>query len=76
MSNLKFGIMKTVKLIAFALSICLCAACTTKKDTNIDSQNSQDTAEAPGVGVAPDNSRSVPDSTTTQQVDTASINKK
>jgi hypothetical protein len=67
--------MKTIKLLTLALSICLCAACTARNDGKTDSETSApDSAAAPGVGAAPDNSRAVPDSTL-QKADTTSVKK-
>lgn len=65
--------MKTIKFLTLALSICFFTACTARNDSTSNSPTTnEDSIEAPGVGVAPDNSNDVPDSTT-QQADTTSV---
>ena len=64
--------MRNLVPLALAFTICLCAACSSKGNT--DSTSDQDTTHAPGVGAAPDNSREVPDSTL-HKPDTTTVNK-
>ncbi len=73
--------MKTLKFFAFALSIYFCAACTGNQDRTSESEQhgdentqeqTQDSAQGPGVGAATDNSRAVPESTM-QRADTSSV---
>jgi hypothetical protein len=64
--------MAALRLLVFAFSICLFASCTSRQ-AGETSSTSEDSTAVPGVGVAPDSSNAVSDSTIErQQRDTAS----
>lgn len=63
--------MITLRLFASALIICFFASCTSRNNQQSNSQ--PDEQEIPGIGMAPDSSKNVADSTIErQQGDTAS----
>jgi len=54
--------MMTMRLLALALSICFCAACTSGNNREANSPTSPEDQVVPGVGAAPDSSDRVTDS--------------
>jgi hypothetical protein len=65
--------MKTLKLLALALPICILSACNSNNKTATDTPTSPEDQVVPGVGAAPDSSDRA--DTTQQKMDTTGMKK-